>query len=91
MFNKHSNLMKHAVGIGAFVVVLYALCLFWRVTMTDPEVIRFHLLALKTAFPGFQGLDLASIIWGGIISFVYGFVASVIFHKIHSGCCGIKD
>mgnify|MGYP001564603712 CR=1 FL=1 len=91
MSHNNASLTKHAVTVGLFVVVLYVLCLLWRVTMTDPEVIRFHLLSLKTALPGFQGFDALSIVWGGVISFVYGFLGSVIFHKLHSGCCGMKD
>jgi hypothetical protein len=47
-------------------------------------------LALKTAFPGFQGMDAASMLWGGVLSFVYGSVASVAFHGLHKGCCGLK-
>ncbi len=91
MLNKQSALVRHAANVGVFVVVLYVLCLFWRLTMTDPEVIRFHLLSLKTALPGFQGFNPLSMLWGGVISFVYGFIGSVIFHKLHRGCCGMKD
>ena len=68
------NLLKHAAFIGVFAIFLYAACLLWRFTMTDPDVIQFHLLALKTAFPGFKGFDVASVILGGIMSFVYGFI-----------------
>lgn len=90
MFGKNESLYKHAAGIGIFVVVLYALCLLWRMTMSEPEVIRFHLLALKTAFPGFSGLEVASVLWGAVLSFIYGFLGSVIFHSLHKNCCGIK-
>ena len=57
--------------------------------MSDPEVLRFHLLSLKTAFPGFQGYDAVSILWGGIMSFAYGFIFSAVFHALHKGCCGL--
>lgn len=55
--------------------------------MTDPAVMQFHLLALKTAIPGFKGYDAFSILWGIILIFVYGFVASVIYHSLHLDCC----
>jgi hypothetical protein len=59
--------------------------------MTDPAVMQFHLLALKTAFPGFTDFNAGSVIWGGIMSFVYGFIISVVFHSLHGNCtCGMK-
>jgi hypothetical protein len=88
---KVESLTKHAALVGVFAVILYAFCLVWRFTMTDPLVQQFHLLALKTAFPGFSGFDAASMIWGGLTSFVYGFVASIVFHSLHKGCaCELK-
>lgn len=84
-------LIRHAASVGLFIIVLYVLCLLWRLTITDPEVMKFHLLGLKTAFPGFQGFDVASMIWGGVLSFVYGFLASVAFHSLHRNCCGMKS
>ncbi len=90
MFKSKPMLWRHAAAVGLFVVGLYVLCLVWRVLLTDPEVVRFHLLALKTTFPGFQGMDAASMLWGGVLSFVYGAVASVAFHGLHRGCCGLK-
>lgn len=86
---KSETLLKHAAFVGAFGVLLYVACLFWRVTLTDPAVIQHHLLALKTAFPGFQGYDVVSILFGGIWSFVYFFIGSLIFHSLHRNCrCG---
>ncbi len=87
---KNNALFSHAAGIGVFAVFLYVLCLLWRYTMTDPSVIQFHLLALKTAFPGFSGLTAGSIVWGGVLSFVYGFVISVVFHALHMKCGCLK-
>lgn len=88
---KNEALIKHAAFIGLFAIFLYAACLLWRFTMTDPQIMQFHLLSLKTAFPGFQGFDTASILWGGVMSFIYGFIASVIFHSIHRSCsCTMK-
>ncbi|MFA4954426.1 MAG: hypothetical protein WC641_03890 [Patescibacteria group bacterium] len=88
---KNGHLFKHAALVGVFAVLLYAACLLWRFTMTDPAVIQFHLLALKTALPGFNGFDAASLILGGIMSFVYGFVISVVFHALHGNWdCGMK-
>lgn len=83
--------LKHAVVIGVFAVLLYIVCLLWRFTMTDISVAQFHLLALKTMFPGFNGYDTMSIVWGGALSFLYGFVASTIFHSLHGSCaCSMK-
>lgn len=83
---KPASLLKHAATFGVFGIILFAACLLWRFTMTDPAVIQFHLLALKTAFPGFVGFDVASLIIGGIMSFVYGFFLSIIFHSLHGSC-----
>lgn len=88
---KNNMLMKHAATVGMFAIVLYILCLLWSFVLTEPAVAMFHQLALKTAFPGFRGFDVASLIWGGLLSFVYGFIASVIFHSLHRNCCGIKS
>ena len=79
---KTEYLLKHAAFVGVFAIFLYAACLLWRFTMSDPAVMQFHLLALKTAFPGFSGFDTGSVILGGIISFIYGFIISVVFHSI---------
>jgi len=83
--------LQHAATVGVFIMVLYILCLLWRFSMTDPAVANFHLLALKTAFPGFQGFDLLSMVLGAAISFIYGFIGSVIFHALHcNSCCEKK-
>lgn len=88
---KIESLVKHAAFIGVFAIFLYAACLLWRFTMTDPAVLQFHLLALKTALPGFNGYDTGSVVLGGAISFVYGFVISIVFHALHGNCpCGMK-
>ncbi|MBI5654125.1 hypothetical protein HZC53_00505 [Candidatus Uhrbacteria bacterium] len=89
---KNEYLLKHAVMIGVFAVFLYAACLLWRFTMTDPSVMQFHLLSLKTAFPGFSGFDAGSVIYGGVMSFVYGLIISLIFHGLHANCncCSMK-
>lgn len=77
--------------VGAFGVLLYAACLLWRIVLTDPAVIQFHQLSLKTAFPGFQGMDALSMLWGAVMSFVYFFIASVVFHSLHRNCsCDMK-
>ena len=82
--------IKHALLIGGFVIFLYVICLVWRVTLTDPAAMAFHLTALKVAFPGFAGYDGLSIIWGGFLSGLYGFLASLIFHSLHQNCCEPK-
>lgn len=85
-----SMLIRHAVMIGVFAVILFVLCLFWRFTITDPLVAQMHLLNLKLVFPGFQGYDALSIIWGGVMSFVYGLIFSLVFHALHGTCCVAK-
>lgn len=88
---KKEAMTKHVAMVGVVAVIFYALCVLWRFTMTDPDVQYFHLLSLKTAFPGFVGYDAASVIWGGLESFVYGVVAAVVFHGLHKGCvCEMK-
>ncbi len=77
----------HAVRAGGLMVILYIACILWQFTMLDPEVMNFHLLSLKTLFPGFQGYDVISMTWGAILSFGYGFGISVAFHSFHEGCC----
>lgn len=58
--------------------------------MSDPEVMRFHLLALKTLFPGFKGFDIVSMILGGALSFIYGVLISYAYHALHGDCNGCK-
>lgn len=84
-----NNLVKHAIKVGLFFIILYLACLLWRFVHADPAVLNFHLLSLKTLFPGFTGYTAGSIVWGGVMSFVYGFVGSLIFHSFHKGCCKI--
>lgn len=83
---KVESLFKHAAIVGVFAIALYAACLLWRFSMSDPMVAQFHLLALKTAFPGFNGFDTGSMVLGGVLSFIYGFLASLIFHILHGAC-----
>lgn len=80
----------HALKVGACIVLLYIACLLWRFTMIDPAVMNFHLLSLKSVFPGFSGYTAASILWGAILSFAYGYIGSVIFYSLHSECCVSK-
>lgn len=87
MFGKDQTIARHASMIGLLLIILYAFCLVWSLTMTDPEVMKLHLLNLKLVFPGFKGFDALSIIWGAILSFVYGFVGSTIWHSLHKNCC----
>lgn len=84
------NLNRHAAHVGVFFVIIYAICLSWRFVLGIQPAQDLHELALKVAFPGFQGYDAASIIWGGVLSFVYGFLASQIFHRMHKNCCEPK-
>ena len=82
-----NSFLSHAMHVGFFVLFLYILCLWWpRVYPYETDVLTHHLLSLKLLFPGFQGYTLGSILWGGILSFVYGFMGSFIFHQAHK-CC----
>lgn len=80
----------HALKVGAYLVLLYIACLLWRFTMTDPAVMNFHLLSLKSVFPGFSGYTAVSILWGAVLSFAYGYIGSIIFHSLHGECCVSK-
>ena len=80
-------MQKHALMVGVFAIGLYLLCLVLPVTMTDPEVIKHHMLSLKTLFPGFQGYDVVSIVWGAAMSFGYGVFGSLAYHSLHAQCC----
>lgn len=82
---------SHALSVGGFFVALYALCLVWPLIYPyGSDVLAHHLLSLKLMFPGFEGYSIGSILWGGILTFVYGFIGSIIFHAFHSGCCKSK-
>lgn len=85
------SLTKHACLVGGVFVLLYAVCLLWPMVFPyEADVQVFHLLSLKLAFPGFQGFDLASMAWGVVLSFIYGFVAAFGVHAMHGGCCPKK-
>ncbi|MBU0540241.1 hypothetical protein KKF59_01040 [Patescibacteria group bacterium] len=87
---KNAKFFAHAATIGLFGVLLFILCMLWKLTITDPLVDQFHVLYLKFLFPGFKGFDVASILWGMVLSFVYGFLAAVVFHGLHPDCCKPK-
>jgi uncharacterized protein YggT (Ycf19 family) len=87
---KNAKLLTHAAAMGLMTILLFVLCMFWKMTITDPVVDQFHSLSLKLLFPGFKGFDVASILWGMVLSFVYGFVASFLFHTLHPDCCPMK-
>lgn len=88
MFGKHPGMIKHACMVGCFFVLLYVVCLLYGAVLTDPALVDFHMLSLKVWLPGFKGYDVISVIWGGILSYLYGFVASYVFHSFHKDCCG---
>ncbi len=90
LFMLQTQLFKHAATVGFFAVILYAACLAWQYTMVDPAVSDLHLLLLRMTFPGFQGYDALSMVWGAVLSFGYGAAASALFHSLHSDCCGSK-
>lgn len=78
----------HAVRVGGFIVLLYALCIIWpQLYPYSEEVQNFHLLSLQLSFPGFQGMTAGSMLWGAVLSFVYGVLGSLVFHSFHKGCC----
>ncbi len=83
-------MLRHAATVGLYAVILYAVCLVWRYALADAEIMRLHLSMLKMMFPAFQGYDRVSIVWGVLLSFIYGVLASVIFHSIHTECCNGK-
>lgn len=81
----------HTLRVGGFFVLLYVLCLVWpNVYPYGADVLVHHLLSLKLLFPGFQGYSVGSIVWGGILSFAYGSVGSLILHAFHKDCCKSK-
>lgn len=81
----------HAFWVGVFFVLLYVICLVWpKIYPYGADVLAHHLLGLKLLFPGFQGYAVGSVIWGGVLSFVYGFVGSLVFHAFHGTCCQPK-
>ncbi len=86
----NSKLATHAATVGLMTILLFIACMFWKMTITDPVVEQFHMLGLKLVFPGFRGFDVASILWGMLLSFVYGFVVSFVFHVLHPDCCPVK-
>ena len=80
--------VSHAIRVGGFFILLYALCLVWpRIYPYGADVLAHHLLSLKLLFPGFQDFAAGSVVWGGALSFVYGFVGSTVFHWLHKDCC----
>lgn len=83
-----TSFISHAVRVGGFFVLLYTLCLIWpKMYPYETDVLAHHLLSLKLLFPGFQGYVVFSIVWGGLLSFVYGVLSSLVFHAFHQGCC----
>ena len=87
---KNPKLMRHAAYVGAVVVIFYVICLAYKLMITDPQLAALHLMNLKLWLPGFQGFDVGSMLWGGVLSFAYGFAAAWIFHGVHKDCCGMK-
>lgn len=81
------SLTSHATRVAGFLVIFYVLCLVWQMWSADAAVQQFHLTSLKFLFPGFTGFTLVSIVWGGVLSFVYGFIGSYAFHGLHASCC----
>jgi len=83
--------MSHAVRVGAFIVLFYVVCLVWPLIYPySADVLTHHLLSLKLLFPGFLEYTAGSIVWGGILSFIYGFVGSMFFHAFHASYCVSK-
>ncbi len=85
----NSSLYRHAAKVGILALVLYAVCLVWRplLGITNPQMVELHLQLLQMALPGWRGFELASLLWGACLSFVYGFLASLLFHALHRNCC----
>lgn len=79
----------HTVRVGGFFVLLYAICLLWpNVYAFSADALAWHLTALQFTFPGFKDLTTESVLWGGVLSFVYGAVGSIVYHAFHNkGCC----
>ena len=85
------SFLLHAIWVGVFIVLLYVLCLILpRLYPYGADVLAHHLLSVKLLFPGFTGYTVGSMVWGGALSFLYGFVGSIIFHAFHTGCCRFK-
>ncbi len=82
--------MKHASKVGILLVILYIICLAYKFIISDPSVAQLHLLLLELSLPGFTGFTIGSIIWGGVLAFIYGFAGSRVFHVLHRNCCEPK-
>lgn len=84
---KAASLVPHAVRVGAFLVVLFIVCVFWGYLLSDPQAVAFHSGFLKAIFPGYSGVNAGSLALVAVLSFVYGFVGSIAYHGLHRGCC----
>lgn len=84
---KNTSHVRPAWTIGVFLVLLYLLCLAWQYLLTDPAIQTLHVQLLMLTFPGFKGMTIGSMLWGGVLSFVYGWVGALIFRVVGNVSC----
>lgn len=78
---------KKSCHLGYIFLTFFILCTIWsKVYPYEKEIFDLHMNLLKLTYPGFKGYDLMSLIWAGVLSFLYGYVISVICIHLHHGC-----
>lgn len=88
---KNASHARPAWTIGLFLVIIYLFCLAWQFLLVDPAIQTLHVQLLMLTFPGFKAMTLGSMVWGGALSFVYGWVGALIYRSVVSISCKGKD
>ena len=81
------NLARHATIAGITALGAYCIALLWQFTIVQPAVGVFYLNIFKLVFPGFYGFNAPSLLWGAVLSFIYGLLAAVLCFLIHHAFC----
>ncbi|MEW6610427.1 MAG: hypothetical protein AB1352_02240 [Patescibacteria group bacterium] len=64
--------------VSVFSVLAYALCFLWAFTLAGGQR-DLHIEQLRMAYLKFAGLDVASFLSGLVQTFVWGWIAAVVF------------
>jgi len=70
MKHKQTNVTGHQVGI--FLLLAYAICLIWYII--HPNMRELHIDSLKLMFFGFSGMNIVSMVFGAIQSYIWGYI-----------------
>ena len=68
-----------ALASAAFHGLFFVVCYLWQYVLTEAALRELHMVLLRMTFPGFTGMNIASLLIMIIESVIFGFIVGWLF------------